>query len=289
MLSASGFGGTGPYKSYSAVGTSLGGMAGLASLRGYPEDDILIRTPSPVWSDNVAAGTAVFATLTALHYRNKTGKGQFIDLAQVETFLPHMGESILEYTMNHRVPQPMGNSDTSMAPHGCYPCKGEDKWVAIAVTSDAQWETLCRILGSPDWAQEGKYHTAAGRWENQDELNRHIGAWTAGHDPYAVMHKLQNAGIPAAPVVRASDLYADPHLEARGFFKTVAHRATGTHRYPGMCFRFSKTPAEIRIPANCLGEHNDFIYGELLGMSKEEIDQLKEEKYIGDAFLPEIL
>ncbi len=288
MVSASGFGATGPYKNYAAVGTSLGGMAGLASLRGYPDDDILIRTPSPVWSDNAAAGTAVFAALTALHHRNKTGKGQFVDLAQVETFLPHMGESILEYTMNHREPKPMGNRDPSMAPHGCYPCKGEDNWVAIAVASDEQWEALCRVLGNPEWSKAEKFKTAVDRWENQDELDRHISQWTAGLDHYDVMHLLQDVGVPAGPVVRSADLYNDPHLKDRGFFKEITHRATGTHRYPGMCFQFSKTPAEVRMPPNCLGEHNEYVYGELLGMPREEIEQLKEEKYIGDAFLPEI-
>lgn len=288
MVSASGFGATGPYKNYAAVGTSLGGMAGLASLRGYPEDDMLIRTPTPVWSDNVAAGTAVFAALTALHHRNNTGKGQFIDLAQVETFLPHMGESILEYTMNHRVPAPMGNRDPFMAPHGCYPCRGEDKWMAIAVASDKQWEALRRVFGDPAWAKEEKFSTAHNRWKNRDELDRQIGGWTTGHDPYEAMQLLQEAGVPAGPVVRASDLYADPHLEARGFFKEITHRETGTHRYPGMCFNYSKTPARVRIAPNCLGEHNAHVYGKLLGMPHEEIEQLKEEKYIGDAFLPEI-
>ncbi|MFO7963783.1 MAG: CoA transferase [Desulfobacterales bacterium] len=288
MISASGFGATGPYKSYSAVGTSLGGMAGLASLRGYPDDDILIRTPTPVWSDNVAAGTAVFAVLTALHYRNKTGKGQFIDLAQVETFLPHMGESILEYTMNGRVPEPIGNSDSSMAPHGCYLCKGEDSWVTIAVASDDQWRAFCRVLGNPDWTSASMFETATARCHHRADLDRHVADWTAGHTPYEVMHLLQNAGVPAGPVVRAADLYDDPHLNARDFFKTVTHRETGTHRYPGMCFQFSRTPAGVRMPPNCLGEHNRYIFQELLGISREEFDQLKEENYIGDAFLPAI-
>ena len=288
MVSASGFGATGPYKKYAAVGTSLGGMAGLASLRGYPEDDILIRTPGPVWSDNVAAGTAVFAALTALYYRNETGKGQFVDLAQVETFLPHMGESLLEYTMNNRVPKPEGNDHPWMAPHGCYPCAGEDNWVVIAVSSDDQWEALCRIMGNPDWSKEEKFDTALDRWKNRAELNRHISAWTVGYEKYDVMHMLQKEDLPAGPVVLSSDLYEDPHMKERGFLKEITHKATGTHRYPGMCFKYSKTPADIRIPANCLGEHNDYVYGELLGMSPAEIEELKKEKYIGDTFLPEI-
>jgi len=288
MVSASGFGATGPYKTYAAVGTSLGGMTGLMSLRGHPDDDILIRTCLPVWSDNVASGTAVFATLTALHYRDKTGKGQFIDLSQAETFLPHMGETILDYTMNQRVQKPIGNREPSMAPHGCYQCQGDDKWVSISVSSDEQWGAFCRALGNPAWTKEERFNNPLSRWKNQDELDKLIEAWTIIHDPYEVMDVLQKVGVPAGPVVRPSDLYSDPHLKERGFFKEVTHRETGTHLYPGMCFKFSKTPADIRIPPNCLGEHNEYVYGEILGMSKEEITQLEEENFIGDAFLPEV-
>lgn len=288
LVSASGLGAAGPYKGYSAVGTSLGGMAGMASLRGYPDDDLLIRTPLPVWSDNVASGTAVFAALTAFHYREKTGKGQFIDLSQAETFLPHMGEAIMDYTMNKRVQKATGNRDPAMAPHGCYRCRGNDKWVTIAVSSDEQWKAFCQVLGNPSWTKEGRFGNALGRWANQDELDKLTEEWTLKHDSYEVMHILQRVGIPAGPVVRPSELYTDPHLKERGFFWEINHRETGTHLYPGMGFKFSKTPATTRIPPNCLGEHNQYVYGEILGMSDEEIAQLEEEQLIGDAFLPEV-
>lgn len=288
MLSASGYGATGPYKSYSAVGASLGSMAGLSSLRGYPEDDITVRSPAQVWSDNVAATTAAFAVLIALHYRNRKGKGQFIDLSQAETFLPHMGDAIMEYTMNGHVPEAIGNRDTAMAPHGCYRCRGEDRWVVIAVSSDRQWAAFCHAIGNPAWTNEKRFDDGLSRWQHQDDLDRGIEEWTMERDPYDIMHLLQDAGVPAAPVARQSDLFNDPHLEERGFFKEVKHRETGTRRYPGMSFQFSKTPVGFRMPPNCLGEHNDYVYGELLGMTEEEIRQLEEEKYIGDEFLPEI-
>ena len=240
MVSASGFGATGPYKKYAAVGTSLGGMAGLASLRGYPEDDLLIRTPSPVWSDNVASGTAAFAALTALHYRNKTGKGQFVDLSQTESFLPHMGESILEYTMNKRVPVAIGNRHSTMAPHGCYRCKGEDRWVAIAVSGDEEWQAFCAVMGNPPWTTEKKFADALSRWHCQDELDAHITDWTIGRESYEVMTLLQGAGIPAAPVVRPSDLYNDPHLKERGFFKRSITRRRGSIGIPVCVSGFPK-------------------------------------------------
>jgi len=288
MLSASGYGATGPYSSYASVGASLGSVTGMASLRGYPGDDITVRSPGQVWSDNVAATTAAFAVLTALHYRNRKGKGQFVDLSQAEAFLPHMGESIMEYTMNGRVPTAIGNRDGAMVPHGCYRCRGEDRWVVIAVASDEQWEVLCGVMGDPAWTTGEQFADASSRFQHQDELDRRIEEWTVERDPYDVMHLLQDAGVAAAPVARQSDTFGDPHLGEREFFRELTHREAGTHRYPGMGFRYSKTPLDFRMPANCLGEHNNHIYGELLGMSEEEIRQLEEEQYIGDSFVPEI-
>lgn len=288
MISASGLGSAGPYKGYSSFGTNLDAITGMMALRGYPGDDIMIRDVIPVWSNNVAASTAAFAALTALHYREKTGKGQFIDLSQAETFLPHMGETLLDYTMNKRLQEAIGNRDPSMAPHGCYRCQGNDKWVTIAVSSDEQWEAFCRVLGNPAWTKEEKFGNTLSRRVNQDELDKLVEEWTIKHEPYQVMHILQGVGVPAGPVLGASDLYNDPHLKERGFFREVTHCEAGTHRYPGMCFKFSRTPADIRLPPNCLGEHNEYVFGEILGMSKEEIAQLEEEEIIGTTYLVEM-
>ena len=288
MISTSGLGDEGPYKGYSTFGSNIDSVTGMMSLRGYPGDDMMIRNPMPVWSDNVAAATAAFAAMVSIYYRNRTGKGQFVDLSQVESFLPHMGESIMEYTMNGRVPLPMGNRDSSMAPHGCYPCRGEDKWVVIAVSSDKEWQALCRAMGEPKWAKGKKFTTVSGRWHNQDELDGHISRWTKVRDNYEVMHLLQKEGVPAGVVTTPIELYEDFHLKERNFFVEATHREIGTCVYPGMFFKFSRTPARIRILPNLLGEHNDYVYGEILGMSREEIAQLEEEKLIGDAYLPEV-
>ena len=289
MISASGLGAVGPYRNYAAVGTSISGMTGMLALRGYPGDDPTIRTAIPVWSDNVAASTAAFAAIAALYHRRKTGQGQFIDMSQAETFIPHMGEAILDYTMNKRIAQVMGNRDRSMAPQGCYPCQGEDQWVTISIASDEQWQDLCRVTGNPSWAGDARFADVLGRLRHQDELDKLIGEWTAQHTNYDVMHLLQKEGVPAAPVMMSTDLFADPHLAARGFFTELTHRDAGTHRYPGAAFQFSKTPVSIRIPPPCLGEHNEYIYGQLLGMSKDEIARMKEEKLIGEEYLPEVI
>ena len=285
MISASGLGTEGPCKGYSTFGSNIDAMTGMMVLRGHPGTDFTMRDPGPVWSDNVAASTVAFAALTALHYREKTGKGQFIDLAQAETFLPHMGEAVMDYTMNGRIGEAIGNRDPSNAPQGCYRCRGEDRWVTISVTSDREWRAFGGALGNPAWTKDSRFADALGRWANQDELDRHVEEWTLGHDRYEVMHILQDAGVAAGPVLGAADEFDDPHLNERGFFLEVTHRETGTHRYPGMFFRYSKTPAGIRIPPPCLGEHNDYVFGEILGMSREEIARLEEEHVIGTEYL----
>lgn len=285
MISASGLGAVGPYRDFSTFGTNIEAVAGMMGLRGYRDDDMRVRNPAPVWSDNVAAATVVFVALVALHYRQKTGEGQFIDLSQVETILPHMGEAIMDYSMNGRVARPLGNRDTSMAPHGCYRCSGQDRWVTIAVASDEEWRAFCEALGKTEWTGDERFSTISARLANQDELDALIEKWTLKHDSYEVMHTLQRAGVAAAPVVTAADLYNDPHLKERGFFKEVTHREAGTHLYPGMCFRFSQSPVGIRLAPNCLGEHNDYVFGEVLGMSREEIADLNREQLIGNAYL----
>jgi len=289
MVSASGLGATGPYKDYSMFGPNVEAIAGMMALRGYPDDDMTVRNPAPVWSDNIAASTLAFAVLAALYYRQRTGKGQHVDLSQAETVLPHMGEAIMDYTLNGRVARPMGNRDPLMAPHGCYRCRGDDRWVTIAVPSDEQWRALCKAMGSPAWSEEERFYEVAGRLAHQNELDERIGEWTIERDRHEIMQLLQKLGVPAGPVLTPADLCSDPHLQERGFFREVTHRETGTHRYPGMSFKFSRTPADIRIPPNCLGEHNEYVYGGLLGLSGEEIAELERQQLIGDTYLPEVL
>ncbi len=288
MISASGLGAEGPYRGYSTFGSNLDAICGMMALRGYPGEDVTMVDPSPVWSDNVAAGTVAFAALVALHYRNVTGRGQYIDLAQAETFLPHMGEIVLDYTANGRLREPIGNDDMVMAPHGCYRCRGEDAWVTIAVSCDEEWQGFCRAIGQPAWTQRLEFATMLGRHHNRAELNRLVERWTLEHEPYEVMHLLQAEGVPAGPVIGPRAAFTDPHLEARGFFIEATHREVGTRRYPGMCFRFSRTPAGIRLPPPCLGEHNEYVLGEILGISPAEIARLAENKIIGTEYLPDV-
>ncbi len=287
MISASGLGKEGPYKGYSTFGTNVDAITGNMALRGYPDEDMTMKDCSPVWSDNVAAGTVSFAALVALHHRKKTGKGQFIDISQAENSLPHMGETILEYTMNGRIPQPAGNRDHTMAPHGCYPCQGTNRWLTIAIGSDAEWQAFGEAIGNPAWTKDPRFATIPGRYRHQDELDTLIAGWTATQDNYAAMHQLQAKGVAAGPVATPSTVYADPHLQDRGFFQEVHHRETGTNLYPGMFFRFSSTPPEVRLPPPCLGEHNEFVLKELLGICDSAYSELEKDNIIGTEYLPD--
>ena len=280
-LSMPGLGNSGPHQYCSLFGAQLQALAGHTWLTRYPDLDHTTTQSLLFHADASAGATAAFAVLCALNYRNRTGKGQFIDLAQIESVIPHLGEAIMEYTMNGRVQQPMGNRHPTMAPHGVYRCRGEDRWVVISVSSDDEWEALCRALDNPSWSADKKFATALGRFENQDELDKCIEEWTCRHDHYEVMYILQNEGVAAGPVIDDRDAYHDAHLQCRGFFELVKHREAGTHLYPGMLFNMDKTPLNIRKPAPILGEHNAYVFKDVIGMSDNELAELEKEQIIG--------
>jgi crotonobetainyl-CoA:carnitine CoA-transferase CaiB-like acyl-CoA transferase len=280
-LSMPGLGCSGPHKYCSIFGAQLQALAGHTWLTRYPDLDYTTTQSLIFHSDAAAGATAAFAILCALRYRRRTGKGQFIDLAQLETVIPHLGEAIMDYTMNKRVREPLGNRHPSMAPHGVYRCRGDDKWVVIAVSSEEEWQGLCRAIGNPTWTTEERFLTALGRLEHQDELDRYVEAWTSTHDNYEVMCIMQKEGVAAGPVLDQRDALHDPQLASRGFFEVVSHREAGTHLYPGMLWKMSGTPLSIRKPPPCLGEHNEYVFKNVIGMSDEEIADLEKGQVIG--------
>jgi crotonobetainyl-CoA:carnitine CoA-transferase CaiB-like acyl-CoA transferase len=277
------FGCTGPYRTFQGFGSNVEALCGLTAIRGYADLDL--RASTPVFYMDAASGAgAAFAVLCALHYRQRTGRGQFIDFAQAENMLPHIGEFFMDAAMNGRDAVPIGNHHPTMAPHNCYPCQGEDAWLVIAVATDAEWQRLSHTLGHPTWATAKKFATLPGRLQHQDELDHHLAAWSATQDARTAMEHLQAHGVAAGMVFSEPEAYADPHLHARGFFETVTHRECGTHRYPGMLWKMSKTPGSIRSAACCLGEHNDYVYRDLLGMSDAEIARRRQEGHIGESY-----
>jgi crotonobetainyl-CoA:carnitine CoA-transferase CaiB-like acyl-CoA transferase len=189
-------------------------------------------------------------------------------------------EALLDYTINGRAQGQRGNRHPAMAPHGCYPCKGDDEWVAITVASDAQWEKFRYALGNPAWTREERFATAAGRKAAEDELDAYITAWTKEHEHYEVMELLQKAGVAVGAVLSGPEILSDAHLAAREFLLTIDKAEAGTHFYPGFVPRFHPAPSVLRLPAPCFGEHNAYVFATILGLSAEEIAELAKERII---------
>lgn len=278
MLESSGFGATGPYKAYAGFAPIFASFGGLAYLTGYEDG-----TPNVMSGvQDMRAGTvSAFILIAALLHRKKTGEGQYIDLSSSECLSTLIGPELMEYSMNRRSPFRCGNQDAVMAPHNCYRCKGDDKWISIAVATDEEWKTLCGVMGNPEWAaDEKKYGSIVSRFENRRELDEQITAWTRGYTAYELTGLLQNAGVAAMPSLSAEEILTDPHTEARELFTKVDHPALGEQVVMKPAWRFSETPAKIRKPGPLLGEDNADVFGNLLGMPDSEIKKLEEEQVI---------
>jgi len=227
------------------------------------------------------------AVLAAMLYRKKTGKGQFIDGSQRESGIRCTGEYILDYQANGRLGTRMGNRDPFTAPCVIYRSAGPDKWIAISVSSDEEWRALCAVMGDPVWAKDKKFTDQSSRLKNQDELDRHIEEWSTQIAPYEAMLTLQHAGVAAGPALTNAEVFEDWQNKARNFYQSVDHPEVGPRRHPCIGWMMSETPRCIPRAAPCLGEHNEYVLGEVLGLSKEEIAELEADKIIGKAPLPE--
>lgn len=280
MVSMPGYGLTGPYRDRVSWGTTLEPEAGLSSLMGYPD-----RGPMRLgvaYPDPVAGVHAAAAVLMALWYRRRTGWGQHIDLAQIETATAVIGEAFLGYQLTGRRPERLGNRHPWMVPHGCYPCRGDDRWLTISARHDDDWRALCQVMGRDDLAEDPRFATPQARWQHQDDLDALIAAWTREQNRDEAMCRLQAASVPAGAVLDARDLAINKHLEARGFFPRLTHPDAGTHPYPGQPIHLSATPAAFRTDAPALGQDNERIFKGLLGLTDEEYAALEEQEVIGD-------
>ena len=278
MISVSGPGRTGPDKDHVAYAPTIHAYSGMCSLTGYTG-----RPPNmmgAMWVDAMAAQTAAFATLAALNHRAVTGEGQHIDVSMTEVMLSLLPEAVTDYAMNRRVRGREGNRDDIMAPHGCYRCRGDDKWVAIAVSSDEEWRSLCQVIGRPEWMEDERFSDEFSRWRNQDELDRLITEWTRGHTHYEVMGILQRAGVACGPSANPAELATDPHLKERDFFVEIEHPEMGKGIYGRLPLRIDGAHIGNYSTAPLLGEHNDYVFGELLGIPRREMERLIEEEII---------
>ena len=276
-LSSSSCGQTGPEREYVGYAPTFAALGGVSHITGYED-----WPPSNFMGsmDLRSATTSTFVILAALIYRQRTGEGQYIDLASQETIAVLAGDLFLDYFMNHRVAGRKGNKDEVLAPHNCYRCQGEDNWVSIAVATDEEWQALCRVMGKPELMEDARFSSSKGRLKNQGVLDEIINQWTMDRDYYEVTKVLQEAGVGSAPSLSSEGLFQDPHLQARGVYFQVDHPVMGKDWVVGPPWRFSETPARIQRHSPLLGEHNEEIFGQMLGLSSEEIRELEKEEVI---------
>jgi crotonobetainyl-CoA:carnitine CoA-transferase CaiB-like acyl-CoA transferase len=280
MCSLSGYGQYGPMRDFGAYGMGLEPASGISSITGYdggPPARSGLSFTDP-YSGFMGAG----AVLTALAYRRRTGKGQYIDLSEQEAAMPIMGAALMETQMNGRLAPRRGNRSAWAAPQCCYRCAGDDRWAVISCADDAEFARLAEAIGRKDWPQDDRFKTLAGRIEHHDELDEGITAWTSQRDHYDVMHTLQGAGVKAAPVLDGKEALLDPHFAARRVYDVVDQPLLGKRPVQRhVAAKFTRFEAKARRPAPLLGEHNAEVLAEI-GMSEDEIRRLQEQKVIGD-------
>jgi len=272
MASLSGYGQYGPYREYVGYGPPAGALAGFFATSGYeggPPCEIGVS-----YADPNAGIFGALAIMSALVHRARTGQGQHIDLSQWEAALVLMPEGMLEFAMNGRTPERAGNHDRVMSPHECYPAKGEDQWISIAVGTESEWRSLCQAMGQPALADDSRFRTAELRKRNEAALDQIVSAWTSQHDKWQITEKLQSAGIAAFPPLSNKELTEDRHLLERGYLVALEHPEVGKRIHAGIPWTMSGTTCQVRSPAPLRGADTESVLSSLLGYSKAEIERL---------------
>jgi crotonobetainyl-CoA:carnitine CoA-transferase CaiB-like acyl-CoA transferase len=271
-------GSDGPHKDFFGFGAVLNPITGYNELSGFPNRPPMgLGTNYPDYVIN--PGHTLIAILAALRYRTRTGKGQRVELAQLESSVAPLAPAIMDYMSNGRVQTRGGNRISYASPHGAFRCKDnewagqpEDRWIALGIFDDAQWRALVDAMASPSWAAGAKFASLESRKENEDELEVHITEWTREQTAEELMALLQSKGVPAGVVQNGRDvLEADAHLKARGYYQYIEHPETGRSAHDGAPFVLTKTPGALRCPAPLLGEHNEYVCKEILGLTDDEI------------------
>ena len=270
MYSTSMLGRGGPMERQPGFGPVLSSLAGLTHITGWPDRDPV--NPYGAYTDFIGPRFAVASILAALDYKRRTGKGLHLDMSQLETSLHFTAPFILDCSVNGREQGRRGNSDPGAVPHGAYPCRGEDRWIAIACQTDQEWEAFLELINPVDWDDDRRHQasTLVGRKTVEEDLDKMIAEWTGDKDPQELMRTLQNAGVPAGVVNDCRDLFEDPQLTQREHFKFLDHAEIGPYPSDQSEFDLSKTPGSLDTPAPLLGEHTEYALKELVGLSEDE-------------------
>jgi crotonobetainyl-CoA:carnitine CoA-transferase CaiB-like acyl-CoA transferase len=277
-VSSSNQGQYGPNCKFGAYGWQLAALSGFWYVSGWPDGELC--SPYGAYTDFICPPLNVTALLSALINKDHTGQGEYIEQSQFEGALQLMAPTIMDYRVNGTIASPNGNRIPEASPHGVYPCKGEDEWCTMAVFSDQEWAALCQVMGEPQWAMSPRLKTISGRKNNEDELDRAIAEWTSNYTKDEIEIMLQDAGIAAHGVLTCRDLYSDPQLLYRNHYLFLDHPEMGVHAHSSLPFILSKTPAHVERSGPCLGQHNEYVYKDILGLSDDEISDLYAEEVI---------
>jgi crotonobetainyl-CoA:carnitine CoA-transferase CaiB-like acyl-CoA transferase len=284
MVRFPGFGITGPYAHHKGYGTNMEAIAGHTMVRGYVGDDPS-TTPSSLHGDPNAGTHVAWAVQAALLARERTGQGQLVELSQSEAVLQHIVYDVLDYSFNGRERGQRGNEHPAFAPYGVFPCAGEDRWIAIACFSDAAFAALTRHLDVADAADDERFATTIARLRHRAAVDDLVADRTRHHAAEDLAKALQASGVAAAALAHQQEMHTDEHLAARNFFTPITHPAAGTHLYPGPLGRLQYTPGGPPFrPAPTLGQHNEYVYKDILGLSDQDYQKLVDDEVIGTIY-----
>jgi crotonobetainyl-CoA:carnitine CoA-transferase CaiB-like acyl-CoA transferase len=272
---------SGPDRGATGFGWHFEDLGGFLRVQGYPDGTEV----GSIFMDSASGPAGANAFLMALLQRRRTGRGAVCEVAQVENMTTHIGDLAMDAVMNDRVPRRWGNRSPDFAPQGCYRCAGDDEWVVLSVRSDDEWRSLRAAMGDPPALQDRSLDTVAGRRAAHDTIDAAIGAWTRARSPMDATVALQSVGVPAGPVLDEAAAMSDPQLHERGFFQLLEHPVCGTHFHPAANFHLSATPPVIWRAAPTLGQDNEYVYKEVLGMGDDEYAELVAEQHVGTEYL----
>ncbi|MDJ0850480.1 MAG: CoA transferase [Myxococcota bacterium] len=272
MVSSCLFGQTGPQRLYPGFGGQGSAIAGFNHMAGWPDREAV--GPYGTITDSLSPRYVALLIVGAMLHRRRTGEGQYIDVSQIETGVYSLSEMMVRYSARGEVMARDGNRHEGAAPHGVYPCRGKERWIAIAIFSDPEWRLLRRAMGDPPFGQDPRFDRAEGRVAHQDELDERLAVWTRERDAYELMQQLQSEGVEAGVVQSFDDLLEDPQLAHRGHFQTLRHVHLGDLRFEHYGIRLEESPPELTTPGPNLGEHTEEILRTLLHYTDADIQAL---------------